>query len=95
MIPALLILVMTIAAFAPPPIRGIVIILVAGVGLWYTLSTYKPFASVPNLPSTPDEEAADDLVKQYGLGKSLDQTDPLRKVVVDSVHANKNSKTKK
>lgn len=95
MIPALLILVIAIAAFAPPPLRGIVIILVAGVGLWYTMNTYKPWKEVPPLSSTPPEEAADDLVARYGLIKSIDQTDPLRKSLVDAVDKTKNPNFKK
>lgn len=95
MIPALLILVIAIASFAPPPIRGIVIILVGGLGLWYTMNTYKPYKDVPQLPPTPPEEAADDLIIRYGLAKSIDQTDPLRKTLVDAVDSTKNPNFKK
>lgn len=95
MIPALLILVIAIASFAPPPIRGIVIILVAGVGLWYTMNTYTPYKKVPVLPPTPPEEEADDLVQRYGLIKSIDRTDPLRKSLVDAVDKTKNPNFKK
>lgn len=95
MIPALLILVIIIASFAPPPLRGIVIILLGGVGLWYTMRTYKPYTDLPSLPPTPAEEKGEDLIAAHGVDKSLNQTDPLRKIVVDTVHANKNSKTKK
>ncbi|MNH28112.1 hypothetical protein D3C87_1373970 [compost metagenome] len=95
MIPALLILVIAIAAFAPPPIRGIVIILVAGVGLWYTMNTYNPYKKVPPLPPTPPEEAGEDLIARYGLIKSIDQTDPLRKSLVDAVDPTKNPNFKK
>lgn len=95
MIPLLLILVIAIASFAPPPIRGIVIILVAGLGLWYTMRTYKPYKEVPPLPSTPPEEKADDLIIRYGLDKSIDRTDPLRKTLVDAVDSNKNPNFKK
>ena len=95
MIPALLILVIAIASFAPPPIRGIVIILTAGVGLWYTMRTYKPYKVVPPLRSTPPEEAADQLIQRHGLAKSIDQTDPLRKSLVDAVDKTKNPNFKK
>lgn len=95
MIPALLILVIAIASFAPHPIRGIAIILVAGIGLWYTTNTYKPYKAVPPLPSTPPEEEADDLIARYGLNKSIDQTDPLRKSLVDAVDPTKNPNFKK
>lgn len=95
MIPALLILVIAIASFAPHPIRGIVIILTAGLGLWYTMNTYKPYKAVPPMPSTPPEEKADDLLIRYGLDQSIDQTDPLRKTLVNAVDQSKNPNFKK
>lgn len=95
MIPAILILVIVIASFAPPPIRGIVIILVGGLGIWYTTNTYKPFTAHKPLPPTPSEETGEELISKHGVGKSLDQTSPLRKVIVDAVHADKKANIKK
>lgn len=95
MVPTLLILVIVIASFAPPPIRGIVIILVGGLGIWYTTHTYKPYTEHKPLPPTPSEESGEELISKHGVVKSLDQTSPLRKVVVDIVHADKKANFKK
>lgn len=95
MIPAILILVIVIASFAPPPIRGIVIILTAGAGVWYSYHTYSPFTKQPELRPSPSEEEGDELVAKHGIAKSLDNTDPLRKVVVETVHGNKKPNFKK
>lgn len=95
MIIAIILLVIVIASFAPPPIRGIVIILVSGFGVWYTGRTYKPYTELPPLPSTPAEEEGEDLIAKHGVAQTLDQTDPLRKVVVDVVHGNKQPNFKK
>jgi len=95
MIPTLLILVIVIASLAPPPIRGIVIILVGGLGIWYTTHTYSPFSKQPELPPSPSEEKGEDLIAKHGIAKSLDSTDPLRKVVVETVHGNKKPNFKK
>lgn len=95
MIPMLLILVMAIASFAPPPIRGIVMILLGGLGMWYTMHTYTPNAKVPELPDTPETEEADDLIAKHAVAKSMDHTDALRKSLVDAVDQDKNPNFKK
>lgn len=95
MIPAILILVIVIASFAPPPLRGIVIILTGGLGIWYTTKTYTPYTNHPPMPDTPAEEKGDDLIQRYGLEKSIDHSDPLRKVIVEAVHSDNKPKIKK
>ena len=95
MIFALLFLVIIIASLTPHPIRGTVIMFVSLAGAAYTMYRFKPRTELPSLPSTPAEEAGEDLIAKHGVDKSLNHTDPLRKVVVDTVHANKNSNIKK
>lgn len=46
----LLLVIAAIASFAPPPLRGIIIILVAGLGIWYSTTAYTPFTKVPKPP---------------------------------------------
>lgn len=95
MIFASLFLVIVIASFTPHPIRGIVIMFVSLGGAAYTMYRFKPRTELPELPSTPSEEAGEDLIAKHGVDKSLNHTDPLRKMVVDTVHANKNPNIKK
>lgn len=95
MIPAILILVIVIASFAPPPIRGIVIILTGAMGVWYSYHTYSPFSKQQELRPSPSEEKGEDLIAKHGIAKSLDNTDPMRKVVVEAIHGNNKPKFKK
>ena len=89
MIPLMFVLLIVICTFLPPSLRGIAIALISCGGLMYCWAFYRPRTELPELPPTPAEEAGEDLLQQHWVEKSLDQTDPLRKVVVEAVHAEK------
>lgn len=89
MIPLMFVLLIVISAFLPPSFRGIAIALFSAAGLMYCWTFYRPRTELAELPPTPAEEAGEELLEQHWVEKSLDQTDPLRKVVVETVHADK------
>ncbi|MNB85828.1 hypothetical protein D3C75_327490 [compost metagenome] len=69
LINGILLLVIVIAAFAPPPLRGIIICLCSGLALWVTFANYSPWEDTPDIPPQehPPTFEANDLIERYGV----------------------------
>lgn len=68
-VPLLLLVVIVIATFAPPPLRGIVILLCSGLAIWWSVTYYTPWEDTPEIPDeeNPPVVEADDLIARHGV----------------------------
>lgn len=69
MVSLLFLLVIAIASFGPPPLRGIVILLCSVGAIWYSVVHYSPRADTPTLPeeADPNVASAEALIEKHGV----------------------------
>lgn len=69
MVSLLLICVIAIATFAPPPLRGIVILGCSIAAIWYAVVHNSPRQETPELPpeTDPDVASAEALIEKHGV----------------------------
>lgn len=69
LINSILLAVIMVAAFAPPPLRGIIILLCCGIACAVTWKMYTPWEETPEIKASEDPPTfeADDLIRQYGV----------------------------
>ncbi|MND90861.1 hypothetical protein D3C80_829570 [compost metagenome] len=69
MVNLLLFLVIAIATFAPPPLRGFVILGCCIAAIWYTVVHNSPRQETPELPpeTDPDVSSAEALIEKHAV----------------------------
>lgn len=77
-VPTLLLLVIVIASFAPPLLRGITILICSGLAIWWSIAHYTPWESTPEIADeeNPPVVEADELITRH----SVEQTPKNQKI---------------